>query len=153
MFRDKDYVSAVWRERSFSKAAARLYISQPSLSAKIKKIEEERRALVSCLRTLCLRERILGGTVTRTMVGNSLRMTVTDRVDGRTRTLFVPAERQEEVSRWNENWKEMRGLLRALSELQRTELRVSLGQESAAATSVRDVVPQGLRRKRPHSRG
>lgn len=119
----------------------------------LKKIEEERRALVSRLRALCLRERILGGTVTRTMVGNSLRMTVTDRVDGRTRTLFVPAERQGEVSRWNENWKEMRGLLRALSELQRTELRVSFGQESAAATSVRDVVPQGLRRKRPHSRG
>ena len=46
----------------------------------LKKIEEERRALVSRLRTLCLRERILGGTVTRTMVGNSLRMTVTDRV-------------------------------------------------------------------------
>ena len=88
----------------------------------LKKIEEERRALVSRLRALCLRERMLGGTVTRTMVGNSLR-------------------------------KEMRGLLRALSELQRTELRVSLGQESAAATSVRDVVPQGLRRRRPHSRG
>ena len=68
-------------------------------------------------------------------------------------TLFVPAERQEEVSRWNENWKEVRGLLRSLSELQRTELRVSLGQESAAATSVRDVVPQRLRKKRPRSRG
>ena len=60
---------------------------------------------------------------------------------------------QEEVSRWNANWKEMRGLLRALSELQRTELRVGLGQESAAATSVRDVVPQRLRKKRPRSRG
>jgi hypothetical protein len=119
----------------------------------LKKIEEERRALVSRLRALCLRERMLGGTVTRTMVGNSLRMTVTDRVDGRTRTLFVPAERQGEVSRWNENWKEMRGLLRSLSELQRTELRVSIGQESAAATSVRDVVPQRLRKKRPRSRG
>jgi len=104
----------------------------------LKKIVEERRALVSRLRTLCLRERLLGGTVTRTMVGNSLRMTVTDKVDGKTRTLFVPAERQEEVSRWNENWK---------------EVRVSIGQESAAATSVRDVVPQRLRKKRPRSRG
>ena len=118
----------------------------------LKKIEEERRTLVSRLRTLCLRERILGGTVTRTMVGNSLRMTVTDRVDGTTRTLFVPAGRQEEVARWNDNWKEMRELLRALSELQRTELRVSLGQESAAATSVRDVVPQRLRTRKARSR-
>lgn len=41
MFRDKEYVYAVWKERSFSKAAQSLYISQPSLSAKIKKIEDE----------------------------------------------------------------------------------------------------------------
>lgn len=119
----------------------------------IKKIVEERRALVSRLRTLCLRERILGGSVTRTMVGNSLRMTVTDRVDGTTRTLFVPSERQAEVSRWNDNWKEMRGLLRSLSELQRTELRVRLGQEGAAATSVRGVVPQRPRTRKSRSRG
>lgn len=119
----------------------------------LKKIEEERRALVSRLRTLCLRERILGGTVTRTMVGNSLRMTVTDRMDGKTRTLFVPADRQGEVVRWNDNWKEMRELLRALSELQRTELRVSLGQESAAATPVRDVVPQRLRTRARRTKG
>ena len=46
MFRDKDYVYAVWQERSFSKAAARLYISQPSLSAKIKKIEDELGAVI-----------------------------------------------------------------------------------------------------------
>ena len=118
----------------------------------LKKIEEERRALVSRLRTLCLRERILGGTVTRTRVGNSLRMTVTDRVDGKTRTLFVPTDRQEEVARWNGIWKEMREILRSLSELQRTELRVILGQESAAATSVRDVVPQRLRTRKERSR-
>ena len=46
MFRNKDYVYAVWQERSFSKAAARLYISQPSLSAKIKKIEDELGAVI-----------------------------------------------------------------------------------------------------------
>ncbi len=41
MFRDKEYVYEVWREKSFSKAASRMYISQPSLSAKIKRIEEK----------------------------------------------------------------------------------------------------------------
>lgn len=40
MFESKDYVYEVYRERSFSRAASRLYISQPSLSAKIKKIED-----------------------------------------------------------------------------------------------------------------
>ena len=46
MFKDKEYVYAVWKERSFSKAALSLYISQPSLSAKIKKIEDELGAVI-----------------------------------------------------------------------------------------------------------
>lgn len=41
MFRYKHYVYEVYKERSFSKAANNLYISQPSLSARIIKIEEE----------------------------------------------------------------------------------------------------------------
>jgi len=41
MFNYKEYVYEVYKERSISKAAANLYISQPSLSARIIKIEEE----------------------------------------------------------------------------------------------------------------
>lgn len=40
MFKGMEYVYEVYKEKSFSKAAANLYISQPSLSATIKKIEE-----------------------------------------------------------------------------------------------------------------
>lgn len=40
MFLLKKYVYEVYKERSFTKAAQNLYISQPSLSARIKKIEE-----------------------------------------------------------------------------------------------------------------
>ena len=40
MFRNKDYVLEVYRERSFSRAAEKLYVSQPSLSASVKRIEE-----------------------------------------------------------------------------------------------------------------
>ncbi|HCR39744.1 MAG TPA: LysR family transcriptional regulator [Lachnospiraceae bacterium] len=40
MFQGKEYVYEVYKTRSFSKAAANLYISQPSLSATIKKIEQ-----------------------------------------------------------------------------------------------------------------
>lgn len=40
MFIWKKYVYEVYKERSFTKAAQNLYISQPSLSARIKKIEE-----------------------------------------------------------------------------------------------------------------
>ncbi len=41
MFQGMRYVYSVYREQSFSKAAAKLYISQPSLSAAVKKVEEQ----------------------------------------------------------------------------------------------------------------
>ena len=44
-----------------------------------KKETAERRSLMSRIRTLCLKGRFLEGTVTRTRIGNSLRMTVTDK--------------------------------------------------------------------------
>jgi DNA-binding transcriptional LysR family regulator len=40
MLKNRDYVYAVYLNKSFSKAAAKLYISQPSLSASIKKTED-----------------------------------------------------------------------------------------------------------------
>ena len=41
MFTWKHYVYEIYKERSFSRAAQNLYISQPSLSARIKKIEQQ----------------------------------------------------------------------------------------------------------------
>lgn len=41
MFSKYSYVYSVYKEKSFTKAAEKLYISQPSLSAAIKKIEEK----------------------------------------------------------------------------------------------------------------
>ncbi|MEY8355464.1 LysR family transcriptional regulator [Lachnospiraceae bacterium 54-53] len=40
MFQGKEYVYEVYKTKSFSKAASNLYISQPSLSATVKKIEK-----------------------------------------------------------------------------------------------------------------
>lgn len=40
MFKGKEYIYEVYKEKSFSKAAHNLYISQPALSAAIKKIEK-----------------------------------------------------------------------------------------------------------------
>ncbi len=41
MFTKLDYVYAVYREKSFTRAAEKLFISQPSLSAAIKNVEKE----------------------------------------------------------------------------------------------------------------
>ena len=40
MFQGREYVYAVYREKSFSRAAQKLFISQPSLSAAVKRTEE-----------------------------------------------------------------------------------------------------------------
>ena len=40
MFQGMEYVYEVYKEKSFSKAAASLFISQPSLSANVKRIEK-----------------------------------------------------------------------------------------------------------------
>lgn len=44
MFDGLEYIYAIYLERSFSKAAQRLYISQPALSNKVKKIEDRLKA-------------------------------------------------------------------------------------------------------------
>lgn len=41
MQKDQEYIYAVYQERSFSKAAQKLFVSQPALSNKIKKTEEQ----------------------------------------------------------------------------------------------------------------
>ncbi len=41
MFKNRAYVLEVYKEQSFSAAAKNLYISQPSLSASIKRIEDK----------------------------------------------------------------------------------------------------------------
>ena len=39
MFQGMEYIYTVYQEKSFSKAAAALFISQPSLSANVKRVE------------------------------------------------------------------------------------------------------------------
>ena len=41
IFNGKEYVYEIYRERSFSTAAQKLYVTQPALSNKIKRIEDE----------------------------------------------------------------------------------------------------------------
>lgn len=41
MFSYKDYICAIWNERSFSRASQKLFVSQPWLSSVVKKTEQE----------------------------------------------------------------------------------------------------------------
>ena len=41
MFRNKEYILTIYQEGGFTKAAEKLFVSQPSLSASVKRIEEK----------------------------------------------------------------------------------------------------------------
>lgn len=41
MFRGMEYIYAVWKEKSFSNAAKKLYITQPALSNSVKRVEDK----------------------------------------------------------------------------------------------------------------
>lgn len=41
MIREMEYICTLWQERSFTRAAKKLYISQPALSATVRRVEEE----------------------------------------------------------------------------------------------------------------
>ena len=41
MFKNKEYILTVYKEGGFTNAAEKLFVSQPSLSASVKRIEEK----------------------------------------------------------------------------------------------------------------
>ena len=88
------------------------------------------KATVSRLRTLLLRERVVSGTLNVQTVGNAKRYTLTDKVDGKTRCLYVPVSMEAEVRRYAQNWKELKSLMLEMSEWTRR----LLAEEIAATT-------------------
>ena len=88
------------------------------------------KATVSRVRTLLLRERVVSGTLNVQTVGNARRYTLTDKVEGKTRCLYVPVSMEAEVRRYAENWRELKSLMLEMSEW----TRKSLAEEIAATT-------------------
>jgi hypothetical protein len=92
----------------------------------------------SQLRTAARRELaglgpVIEGSLCASRRGGAIRWQLTDRPAGKTRTLYVPAERAAEVRQWTANWKQGKGLLRALSDVSRQELRGAAGHAAGAA--------------------
>ena len=96
------------------------------------------KATVSRLRTLLLRERVIAGSLNRQTVGNASRFTLTDKVDGKTRCLYVPVSMEREVRRLAENWKELKSLVLEMSEWTRRDLV----ERITALTGRRTVKPK-----------
>ena len=100
------------------------------------------KATVSRVRTLLLRERVVSGTLNVQAVGNAKRYTLTDKVDGKTRCLYVPVSMEADVRRYAQNWKELKSLLLEMSEWTRR----LLAEEIAATTGRGAGAAKGGRR-------
>lgn len=66
-------------------------------------------------------ETVLGGSLVE-MPGHSS-LYLTDKQDGKTRTMYIPLDHLEEAKEWNRNWKDAKRLLKEISEVQRALLR------------------------------
>ena len=100
------------------------------------------KATVSRLRTLLLRERVVSGTLNEQTVGNAKRYTLTDKVDGKTRCLYVPVSMEAKVRRYAENWRELKSIMLEMSEWTRR----LLAEEIAATTGRSAGAGKGGRR-------
>ena len=72
-------------------------------------------ATASRARALLFREGVLAGTLNEQTVGASPRFTLTDKVAGKTRCLYVPAAMAPKVRRMTANWKELKAVLLEMS--------------------------------------
>ena len=74
-----------------------------------------RAATASRARTLLFREGVLSGTLNEQTVGSASRFTLTDKVAGKTRCLYIPAAMAPKVRRLTANWKELKAVLLEMS--------------------------------------
>ena len=77
---------------------------------------------------------LLEGSLCRADCGEAVRYQLTDKVAGRSRTLYVPADMAMEVRQWTQNWKQAKRLLRELSELSREEVRAGAQADALRKT-------------------
>ena len=61
----------------------------------------------------------MDGTLSRVDLGSSIRYQLTRKEDGRTKTIYVPARAAKEIGDWTGRWREVRELLKELSEFSR----------------------------------
>jgi len=101
---------------------------------KAKTVSPER---VAATRALAALGPVIEGSLCAVRRGGQMRWQLTDRPDGKTRTLYVPAARASEVRQWIKNWKMAKMMLRTLAAVSREELR---GEDGPA-----DVKPRPRR--------
>ena len=90
------------------------------------------RRIASRLRQLIGQGPVMDGTLSKVDLGSSVRYQLTRKEDGRTKTIYVPARAAEEVGDWTGRWRQVRELLKEMSEFSRREFSSLLEKPSPA---------------------
>jgi hypothetical protein len=96
---------------------------------------------VAATRALASLGPVIEGSLCAVSRGGQMRWQLTDRPAGKTRTLYVPAARAQEVRQWTLNWKQAKEHLRTLAEVSREELRTADGPAVATPPRRRTAAP------------
>lgn len=79
------------------------------------------RRVASRLKKVLAEGPVMDGTLSSVDLGTSVRYQLTRKEDGRTKTIYVPRRAAAEVSDWTGRWRQVRELLKELSEFSRRE--------------------------------
>ena len=77
------------------------------------------RRVASRLKKLLGEGPVMDGTLSRVDLGSSVHYQLTRKEEGRTKTIYVPARAAEEIGDWTGRWREVRELLKEMSEFSR----------------------------------
>ena len=92
------------------------------------------RAVASRLKKLLSKGMIIEGSLCRADRGNTPRHQLTDRVDGKSRSLYVPEAFAPTVAEWTRNWAEVKALLKEMGDEARTVLIAAITEKTGRKT-------------------
>ena len=90
------------------------------------------RRVASQLKKLLGEGPVMDGTLSRVDLGSSVRYQLTRKEGGRTKTIYVPARAAAEIGGWTGRWREVREILREMSEFSRGAFPSVVAKPSAS---------------------
>lgn len=98
------------------------------------------RCIASKLKLLLSQGPVLEGTISRVDLKNSVRYQLTHKVEGRTKTVYIPSQAVAEVEDWVKRWKEVKNLLKELNDSSRSILPSVLASKTNPTTGCKKLL-------------
>ena len=105
------------------------------------------RRITSKLKLLLSQGPVLEGTISKVNLKNSVRYQLTHKVEGRTKTVYIPFQAVAEVEDWVNRWKEVKNHLKELNDSSRSILPSVLASKTNPTTGCKKPLPSKVVRQ------